>query len=172
MTTTITTRREWQHNPSKGYTMLAVYIDGMHCGFVESHLQADALVAEITAKREAAALAQAAVMQQYQPLQTAAYIAPRPAPRKAKVKKPSKPACTCPRCAPFGIADGVTYCKAEKTHIAYACGLYLGEDKSPLIAQRLIDDHRYSLLTHPLPSDLSPEAAADVLAARELEPTA
>lgn len=133
-----TTRREWQINPSNGTLQIAVYVNDIHCGYVDSHL-----IAEITAK------------------QTAAYIAPRPAPRKAKVRG----ACKCPLCIKSTPEDGVQYCRAGREYIAWHGGLMQGGGTYPEATQ-ILQAHIYSLLTHP--SDLDPEQAADVLAARAL----
>lgn len=154
-----TATRKWETNPSRGYLMLAVYIDGAHCGYCEDHLAADRLVAEITAKREAAA--------------TAAYIAPRPAVRKAKVKKSTKPACTCPRCMPFGIPDEMAYCRIDHEWLAYHMGLLIAADNNRLRAEDALRNHRYNLLTkgNASPADLDAEQAADVLDAQNLEMT-
>lgn len=177
------TTRKWETNPSRGYLMLAVYIDGAHMGYCEDHLAADRLVAEITAKREAAAAATCATCldtgwESGDPCSAncpatvvvAAYIAPRPTPRKAKVKKST---CGCPRCfGPCLDEDGVSYCRKDREHVAYHNGLFIkaGEYMAVLTA---LGNHRYNLLTkgNANPADLDAEQAADVLAAQTLDAT-
>lgn len=171
-------------NLSTGRMAFALRLDGVHCGYAESYLDADTLAAEILAKREAAAKActncnespcrSTLVCQGLQvlatpaPLQAAAYVAPRPTPRKAKVKKSR---CACPQCVVAPDANGTYYCRAGKEWLAYHNGLLIAAGDF-LPTEDALRNHRYALLTHPLSSDLDPEQAADVLAARGLEPTA
>lgn len=177
-------------NPATGKMMIAIYIDGTHSGYCDSYKAADELCNEIEAKRaarDAYRAAQSAATcatcldtgwESGDPCSAdcpatvvvAAYIAPRPTPRKAKVKKST---CGCPRCfGPCLDEDGVSYCRKDREHVAYHNGLFIkaGEYMTVLTA---LGNHRYNLLTkgNASPADLDAEQAADVLAAAALDAT-
>lgn len=106
----------------------------------------------------------AAVRKEYQSRKEAA-SAPAPAPRTPRRRKAAKPACTCPQCAPFGIADGIYRCTAGKEFIAYHAGLFVAAGQNSLHLEAKLNDYRHTLLSRPLPGATS-EEVADVLAAR------
>lgn len=167
------TRRELRPeiNPASNKTEIAIYIDGTNMGYAQSYLKADEIATEITTKREVVRPATGEQLQslldQLNAPVAAAYVAPRRQPRKAKVSA-KKTTCSCPHpdCGNDAAGNGVHFCTVDRAFIAWHDGRRIGQARTEPQAQQLLNNHRYALLTHPLPSDLDPEQAADVLAAR------
>lgn len=117
---------------------IAVFIDGIHCGEVDSYLAADKLANEIISERQSAT-------------------------GSPSRRCDAAPSCTCPQCCPQSGETGHFYCKFDKAFVAYGDGRYLGSGNA-IHALALVNNHRYAKLRGDT-SDLTPEDVEALVAA-------